>query len=353
MIRPRIFAATALFLLCSVLLGALDPQDKHSSQGRRAAEQTAPFQRPGDFVRDAAECGDCHEDELESIAGGTHTKIPNASQLDACETCHGPGSEHADENETTNITHPAKLAGPAQKALCARCHGYELADHGGPLGVLLAAGKRCSDCHKVHEIHAERPAKKFPALFSDRDTQDAKAKPVGMPKCVDCHRDKTTNLGEHAVLARKRELWKPDWNPDTTCEACHGHGSEHVASHGIARLITRPDVVDSGIATCRGCHSEVDPIEFHWKGKKKPLLGTPKGAMTCTTCHGIHHQSRPLDLDPGSAPGTFMAAGPDDATAEGRLRTLPRARVLRAPRHGPPEAGLARLEGLHRVPHRR
>jgi len=298
----RTCLALLLFLLCSMLFGAIAPpefqtQDKNSKQG-----PTAPFDRPGKFLRSAAECGDCHEEQLDAIAGGVHARIPKSPQLDACETCHGPGAVHADDNETTNITQPAKLSAKSQRKLCGRCHAYELADHGGPLDTLLAAGKRCSDCHRVHEIHANTPAAKHPASFRDRAAQDAAATAVGMPKCVDCHRDKPNKLGRHRALAAREHPWQPGWDPDTTCERCHGNGSEHVASHGIARLITRPDRVVSGTATCRSCHSEVDPVEFHWKGRKKPLLGTANGKLRCTTCHGVHHESET------SGPRTDLAA---------------------------------------------
>ncbi len=275
--------------------GAQDPQDG-----------TAPFERKGKFVDDAATCADCHEDEAEAIGKGVHARVPGSKLLHACETCHGPGALHADENEAAQITMPARLPVAAQRRLCAQCHADQLAEHGGPLAELLTAGKRCTDCHKVHQARADIPGAGDRRVFRQRSqmrtNRDAPAKAgpphaVGLTRCATCHADKSYSLrtGTHPELFVRKSLPNhKTWHASEACEACHGPGSAHVASNGLARLITRPDLAADGIATCRQCHPTVDPVRFHWTRGTAPLIGAPRGgALTCTTCHRVHEDGDP------------------------------------------------------------
>jgi hypothetical protein len=133
-------------------------------------EDTAPLEREGDFDRSMQICADCHDGEAELILAGVHADVPRRKAplpqaRDACESCHGPAFPHADTQDPGEITHPAKLSPAAQRKLCERCHAQELASHGGPLEALLRAGKKCTDCHRIHERKTQRPGALEPRRF--------------------------------------------------------------------------------------------------------------------------------------------------------------------------------------------
>jgi len=250
-----------------------DPQDK-----------TAPFPRAGAYVGEAI-CKDCHEEQQEVIHQSLHAAVVEAPELAACETCHGPGKAHADdpENDAKLITHPPDL-GAGVVGFCGRCHAEAARAHGGDLAGFLAAGKTCTTCHQVHRKVPAPPAAGV-AFFTRREQAAHEGiEVVGAPKCVECHplRDELLAQSPHHDLAAA--------HTSEGCETCHGPGSLHLESKGVARLITRPDRAGDGTATCRTCHADVDAGAFHWRDRHAPLL-SPN--LTCTSCHTIHRPSRP------------------------------------------------------------
>ena len=264
--------------------------------GAEPQDKTAPYPRHGAYIGQA-DCIECHEAEETKILAGTHNPVIHDERMQACETCHGPAKAHADneDNDTGLITFPPKLSFDVQQRLCGRCHEKQIANHGGDLLGFVAAGKKCTDCHKIHT--KKKPAPHAGVHFASHQIASGKARPVGAKKCISCHplRNKLLSGTGHAKLMAHAD--------PKGCETCHGNGSLHVETGGLARLITRPDGAADGAATCRSCHSHVDRIEFHWKGKKKALL-TP--GMTCTTCHTVH-----------TGPPKAKTENPDNVRAKG------------------------------------
>jgi DmsE family decaheme c-type cytochrome len=241
-------------------------------------KQTAPFPRHGKYVG-MSECVLCHEVQESAIRKGHHAAVLADPSLQQCESCHGPGHAHtADEDNATElITHPPSLRRQGQIRLCSRCHQQQIENHRGDLSGFFAAGKVCTSCHKVHQAVPETP---YPDLhFHSRGEAVTGAAATGARKCLTCHprRDDLLQGSYHRSLATT--------SSDTGCETCHGHGALHVATSGLSRLITRPDRAKDGAATCRSCHDHVDAVDFHWQGRKKPLLSDN---LTCTSCHRVH-----------------------------------------------------------------
>jgi hypothetical protein len=181
----------------------------------------------------------------------------------SCETCHGPGREHADRerkaaaNSTTaasGILNPASLSRDRQIDICALCHnglrdeqlapsfsftpGEELSKflrpdstqlaqtpnvHGNQVGLLkrsrcylLSPNMNCSTCHDVHA--PERPA----AAYSARCLNCHQIKACGMSKsmgakiavnCIDCHMpiESTTAVVSQTVGDFIRPMMRTHW----------------------------------------------------------------------------------------------------------------------------------------------
>lgn len=276
--RVRTATLATVIVAAAALATALAPPDADACEH----QDTAPYPRRGKYAG-KAECIRCHGDEADAIASGYHTGVVHSPALMGCESCHGPGHAHAthEDNEPETITYPPLLEPKDQARLCGRCHGTQIEGHGGDLEGMITAGIGCTECHGVHE---SRPGREHPDLhLSTLRGAHAVAEAAGSARCVKCHPRKDAQLatGPHAKLAKE--------HADNGCETCHGPGSLHVATDGLARLITRPDVARDGTTTCRSCHEHVDPIAFHWKDRHAPLLSKD---MTCTTCHAVHEPRR-------------------------------------------------------------
>ena len=86
-------------------------------------------------------CAECHYDQVEGLASDLHAEI-------SCETCHGPGLAHIEQETATSIIKPG------DREFCGRCHSYnpsrkskviiqvDLSDHN--------IEKKCIECHNPH-----------------------------------------------------------------------------------------------------------------------------------------------------------------------------------------------------------
>jgi DmsE family decaheme c-type cytochrome len=311
----RVRAARAI-LLATPLLGILA-----APPPRPVQDPTAPWPRAGEWLGKEL-CLDCHEEEGKAIAAGHHAGVIASAALHGCETCHGPGRAHGDDedNAPEKITHPPKVDARTIDRLCGQCHRDQIDRHRGDMAGFLAARKQCTACHRVHE--AIQPELE-PGIRLRGRASASRIEPIGAARCVECHplRDELLQQSEHASLSAAHDA--------TGCESCHGNGERHVASGGLARLITRPDRAADGIETCRSCHAGVDPVRFHWTGDRRrdghqgrpvepdrdarddaasPLLAP---GMTCTSCHQVHRAkveapapARRVDPDSGAPLGT-------------------------------------------------
>jgi HEAT repeats/Cytochrome c554 and c-prime len=169
------------------------------------------------------ECLDCHTSglhvEFDREAKKWTTEFADAGV--ACESCHGPGSRHAESTETADIFHPVDAPAELGLAVCGQCHGPRV-----PLFPLLDAD------------HHFRPGQRYDdhydpivVLIADRQSNDffADGRPMsssfeyqallqsachrrGGATCLTCH------TAPHAPHA-KSELRAAD--PDRGCRGCH------------------------------------------------------------------------------------------------------------------------------------
>jgi Cytochrome c3/Doubled CXXCH motif (Paired_CXXCH_1)/Cytochrome c554 and c-prime len=185
------------------------------------------------------ECLDCHTTDLhvayDEAARQWTTSFRDGSV--ACESCHGPGSRHAETQEAADILQPAH-AGAAGLTACARCHGPH-----DPVFPLFDAE------------HA----------FRAGDPYDERYDPIEIGASGDFFADgrpSTSSFEYQAVV--QSACYRTG---GATCLTCHT--APHDA-HRPAELRADPD------ASCRTCHA---PIAKAGRGHSH------HAAVRCVACH--------------------------------------------------------------------
>ena len=90
------------------------------------------------------DCGYCHDDILAMLSADMHAGI-------SCLTCHGPGLEHIDNPEPSNIIKESS------REFCGRCHALNPSR---PNDVIVQVDinthniekENCIDCHNPHQV---------------------------------------------------------------------------------------------------------------------------------------------------------------------------------------------------------
>lgn len=274
-----------------------------------------------------------------------HAKIAKLHDKDAhstnpCESCHGPGWQHA-KNPKKN-----KMVRPAGRTVCLVCHErlqarpmsfpqIDVQSHFKLVGVKYQ-GVKCIQCHSPHE-----------PLFMDRDIRKARLHPV-VHRCKDCHRGRTNEFLEkpphhppifecsycHKALVadfQKRKHRKLE------CTTCHLFFKQTEFSGRIIR--------DADPRFCLLCHrktkfrSKSGPPTIDWaKHKKEQADGEDTKCIEChrDRIHGDKPSAPKSATPPAMTPEAGMGAGSEPASegkgmAPGMGAPVAKARPAAAP----------------------
>jgi len=300
-------------LAAALLLSATSggAQEKTSAP---APSQEPP--KPAEYVGSDT-CQACHEDIFDAFQKNPHHEVDTDKKRgfehNACESCHGPGSKHAESMNAADIRNPAKIAPAAADKLCLTCHLNQPTQVGRITNSHAKNQVACVACHSIHKngpnglVARKIPdinklcASCHPDVWASFQRPYTHKLPQGAMSCVDCHNPhgsflprslQTVSANEPGCLKCHGDLAGPfvyEHAPVKLegCMACHQpHGSSN------PRMLTRQVVR----LVCQECHSNLPGTALAAKG----TLGTVGPAIhdlasprfqNCTNCHQKVHGS--------------------------------------------------------------
>ncbi len=282
------------------------------------AAQAAPAAAPAPLTYVGSEtCGACHEDIFKDFKANRHFVIEGNKNRgwdgNACESCHGPGSKHAESTSADDIQNPARLAPQKSERTCLKCHANQPTNVG---RVQSGHGRNevaCVSCHSVHKPHSSDILKGRVAAINSKCAECHQSTwaqfqkpyrhrlPENAMSCVDCHNPhgsflpqsiRTVNANEPGCFkchGDKRGPFTFQHAPVQLdgCQACHEpHGSAN------PRMLIRHEER----FLCLECHSNIGALGVANSGT---LGGVPPAFhdlrvqrfRACSTCHVKIHGS--------------------------------------------------------------
>ncbi len=291
--KPRrgvpLFIFGVVALLALMVLTSAPPTSAQQDSGKRvpASEEAARKKaleqdRPGPNAEAVGSeaCEMCHEEVVKVFSASRHTihlrkVLKEANQ--ACEHCHGPGSEHVDSGDGTKILRfPPRSSVTVKRAaeICIKCHATT---HDSPhwrTNVHATADVGCVDCHRFHgsdddPFMLQKPIVKVSNLAGFRyDANHPTTSQAINGTCLNCH-------AAQAAQARLRSH-HPMLEDRVSCTDCHEvHRSTNPALMPVNKSMS---------AVCTKCHTNIrGPFVYEHEPTRTGGLGE-----SCLTCHQPH-----------------------------------------------------------------
>ncbi len=296
-----LFVKPALLLAVSLTLawGAQDKPAAPATQDKPAetkpADNKPADNKPAEFVGSTT-CQACHEDIFNAFQKNPHEIVEKDKKRgfenNACESCHGPGSKHAESMNAADIRNPAKLRPAETDKICLTCHLNQPTQ----IGRLTSShAKNQVSCVACHSIHKNGPnglvARKLPEINRQcaachTDVWAAFQKPYKHPlpegamSCVDCHNPHGTFEPYSLQTINANEVG---------CFKCHGDKrGPFTFEHAPVRL--------EGCGACHQPHGSANPR----------MLVRHEVRLVCLECHSnLPAPTPPLNGTLGTTPPAF------------------------------------------------
>src|SRR4051794_26995762 len=146
---------SALPKLLALALAVITLATVGGAQEKGAPATPAPADnKPAEYVTSST-CQGCHEDIFNAFQKNPHQVVEKDKKRGfeekACESCHGPGSKHAESMSAADIVNPSKIKASANDKLCLNCH-LNQPTHVGRINSRHARNQvSCSACHSIHK----------------------------------------------------------------------------------------------------------------------------------------------------------------------------------------------------------
>jgi DmsE family decaheme c-type cytochrome len=288
-------------------------QEQKPAEAKPAAEEPAEAPAgPATYVGSEA-CQVCHEDVYTAFLKNPHILVETGKkrgwEKKACESCHGPGSKHAESASAADIINPAKQHPADADRTCLTCHRNQPTQVG---RVQSGHGRNqvsCVSCHSIHKGREEMVPRRaravneqcgacHTAVWSQFQRPHKHPLPEGAMSCTDCHnphgsllpRSVRTVMGNEPGCIKchgdKRGPFTFEHAPVKLegCSTCHEpHGSAN------PRMLTRHEVRN----VCLECHANLPVPNRQTMGVVPPAfhdLRSPR-FRNCTICHQKIHGS--------------------------------------------------------------
>jgi DmsE family decaheme c-type cytochrome len=293
-------------LSCAVLRGAQ----------AKPAETPPDANKPATYVGSET-CQPCHEDISKAFPKNPHQAVQTDKRRgfanNACESCHGPASKHAESASAADIRQPAKLPPAESDRVCLTCHLNQPTHVGRLQGSHAKNQVGCTACHAIHKNGPEglvaRKAGAVNQLCASCHISEwtrfrlpyKHPLPETAMSCVDCHNP------HGSFKPRQMQTFAAN---DPGCFKCHGDKRgpftyEHAPvrfdgcmtchePHGSAnpRMLTRQEVR----YVCLECHANLPTpttASNSVLGVVPPAFHDLRSARfrNCTICHQKVHGS--------------------------------------------------------------
>jgi DmsE family decaheme c-type cytochrome len=261
-------------------------------------------------------CQMCHDEIVKAFARNAHKAIAvnpkRGWKAEACESCHGPGSVHAESTSPSDIINPRRLEPAAIDRGCLGCHQGQKTHAGRIQSGHSRNQVSCIQCHSIHgtqgmgralrnmtEINAMCASCHTP-VWAEFQRPYRHRLTEGAMSCVDCHNPhgsflprmvRTVSANEPGCLkchVDKRGPFTFEHAPVRLegCSSCHmPHGSSN------PKMLTRPNEQQ----LCLECHSNLpaQAIGQTTIGAPPPAFHDLRNARfrACSTCHVKVHGS--------------------------------------------------------------
>ncbi len=194
---PLILAAATAIFLAAVLFAAQEKAAPAKPEAQKPAEEAKPAEYVGSET-----CQACHEDVFKAFQKNPHHRVENDKKRGwegkACESCHGPGSKHAESTSAGDILNPAKQRPDQANRSCLKCHLNQPTHVGRIHGGHARNQVACNSCHSIHKgqenlqprraaVVNEQCSSCHSAVWAEFQRPYKHRLPEGAMSCTDCH----------------------------------------------------------------------------------------------------------------------------------------------------------------------